>query len=459
MERKQVVYTIFISSVAAIGGFLFGYDSAVINGTVRAITEVFQSSDVASGFSVASMLLGCALGALGAGNIADKIGRKPVMLIAATLFLVSAMGSGMAQTVSAFVVFRLLGGLAVGAASVIAPAYIAEIAPEKIRGRLASLQQLAIVVGIFSAFIVNYLIAKSAGSASLPWLGGFSAWQWMFWSEAIPATLFFLLVLIIPESPRYLVADGREDQARAILSKIMNSNEVDGSVRAIHDSFRHEQKPRFTDIIEKGRVLPIVWVGIGLSIFQQFVGINVVFYYGTLLWESAGFGEAQALLINVLSGTINILSTLVAIALIDKAGRKPLLIAGSIGMTLTLGSLAVIFGMAATNGGDLILTRGQAIGALTAAHIYIFSFGVSWGPVVWVLLGEMFKNRIRGAALSTAASAQWIANFLITMSFPIILGSFGLMGAYGLYTVCALCSILFVVKFVHETKGKKLEEM
>jgi SP family sugar:H+ symporter-like MFS transporter len=347
----------------------------------------------------------------------------------------------------------------VGAASVIAPTYIAEVAPEKYRGRLASLQQLAIVVGIFSAFIVNYFIARSAGGASAVWISGFAAWQWMFWVEALPASLFFICVLIIPESPRYLVAAGKKDSARAVLHKISPASAVDTALQAIRESFTRERKPRFTDIFEKGRVLPIVWIGIGLSIFQQFVGINVVFYYGAVLWEAAGFAEAQALLINVVSGSINILSTLVAISLIDKAGRKPLLIAGSIGMTLTLGTLALVFVFAESGGTALALTQTQAITALVAAHIYIFSFGVSWGPVVWVLLGEMFKNTIRGAAVSTAASAQWIANFLITMSFPVILGTLGLAGAYSLYTVFSFLSLLFVMKFVRETKGRRLEDM
>lgn len=459
MEFKQYLYVFFISSVAAVGGFLFGYDSAVINGTVGAITDVFQTSDVALGFSVASMLLGCAVGALMAGNIADYSGRKPVMLTAAFLFLISALGSGLAQSVPFFVVFRLLGGLAVGAASVIAPTYIAEVAPEKFRGRLASLQQLAIVIGIFSAFIVNYFIARSAGGASAVWISGFAAWQWMFWVEALPASLFFICVLVIPESPRYLVAAGKKDKARAVLQKISPASAVDTALQAIRESFTRERKPRFTDIFEKGRVLPIVWIGIGLSIFQQFVGINVVFYYGAVLWEAAGFAEAQALLINVVSGSINILSTLVAISLIDKAGRKPLLIAGSIGMTLTLGTLALVFVFAESGDTGLALTQTQAVTALVSAHIYIFSFGVSWGPVVWVLLGEMFKNTIRGAAVSTAASAQWIANFLITMSFPVILGTLGLGGAYGLYTAFSFLSFLFVIKFVKETKGRRLEDM
>lgn len=460
MRTYSLAYIVFISCVAAIGGFLFGFDSAVINGTVSAITEAFGSTSVGTGFSVASMLLGCAVGAIYAGNIADRMGRRPVMIIASLLFFVSAVGSGGATSASVFIVFRVLGGLAVGAASVIAPAYISEISPEQIRGRLASLQQLAIVVGIFMAFVSNYIIASIAGGASAPFLFGFGAWKWMFWAEGLPAIAYFVLALIIPESPRYLVANRDEEAARKVLYKVWGREGIDNKIREIRETVNTERKPSFTDIFSGGKILPIVMVGIFLSVFQQFVGINVVFYYGAVLWEASGFSESASLFINVLSGTINILSTLVAICLIDKIGRKALLLGGSIGMMLTLGTMTIVFTFAEVAAtGQLHLTRSGAITALLSAHFYIFFFGVSWGPCVWVMLGEMFNNKIRGAAISTAASAQWIANFLITITFPIILAGMGLFGAYGLYTLCAFLSIIFVLKFVKETKGKTLEEM
>ena len=235
--------------------------------------------------------------------------------------------------------------------------------------------------------------------------------------------------------------------------------EIDSTLKEISESLQREHKPRITDIFLNGKILPIVWIGISLSLFQQFVGINVVFYYGSVLWQTAGFTESNALLINVLSGTINIVSTLVAIALIDKVGRKPLLLGGSIGMTLTLGVLTILFTLTQSSGGEISMSPFQATLALVAAHLYIFCFGVSWGPTVWVLLGEMFNNKIRGAAISTAASAQWVANFIVTMTFPMLLAGFGLFAAYGLYTFFAILSIFFVLSFVKETKGKRLEEM
>ncbi len=454
-------YVLFISSVAAIGGFLFGYDSAVINGTIGSIKVAFGSGSIGSGFSVASMLLGCAFGALNAGSWADKIGRRPIMKMAAIAFLISAWGSGAATTANFFIIFRLLGGLAVGAASVVAPLYISEIAPVKIRGRLASLQQMAIVVGIFVAFITNFLIAKSAGGAGNTFWLGFAAWKWMFWAEGIPALAYLIFSFIIPESPRYLISSGKPQESKLVLLKVwINEKFVNREIELISSTVNANHKHKFSDIFPKGKLLPIVWIGLILSVFQQFVGINVVFYYGAVLWESAGFSESDALLINIISGIVNVVSTIVAISLIDKIGRKPLLLFGSVGMAITLVSLAIIFSMAGVDAqGNLELTSNAGTLALIAANLYVFCFGVSWGPVVWVLLGEMFNNKIRGHAIAIAAGAQWVANFTITISFPVILEKIGLFGAYGIYAFFAIISIFFVMKFVNETKGKTLEEM
>jgi MFS transporter, SP family, sugar:H+ symporter len=453
---------ILISCVAAIGGFLFGFDSGVINGTVEALQKAFNSSDVGSGFNVASMLLGCAGGALAAGTLADKLGRRTVMLITAILFTASAWGSGIAHSSGEFIFYRLLGGFAVGAASILCPAYISEVAPAALRGRLASLQQLAIVLGLFMAFLSNYLIAEGAGGAAAPFWFGFQAWQWMFWAELVPSVIFLAALVFIPESPRYLVAAGKESAAAAVLTRLGHPGDADTKVAEIRQTLRAGHKPRMSDLYDKaaGRIHPILWVGIGLAAFQQLVGINVVFYYGAVLWQAAGFSEGDALLINVISGAVNIGSTLVAIALVDKIGRKPLLLFGSVGMALTLGVLAVIFATAGLDAaGRLQLGDREGTIALIAANAYIFCFGVSWGPVMWVMLGEMFSNQFRGAALSISGFVQWMANFAITMTFPVLLRTFGLGGAYGLYALFAAISIAFVLVLVRETKGKSLEEM
>ncbi|WP_165725424.1 sugar porter family MFS transporter [Pseudoalteromonas sp. SA25] len=460
-ENTSLFYVIFISAVAAIGGFLFGFDSGVINGTVSALGNAFNSSSVATGFNVASVLLGCALGALAAGPLADKFGRRAIMIITAIIFAISAFGSGISESSAEFIFYRLFGGLGIGAASVLAPAYIAEVAPPALRGRLATLQQLAIVLGLFAAFLSNYLIADAAGSAQNILMLDIAAWRWMFWAELVPAVLFLVGVLFIPESPRYLVAQGKVDDAKTVFSKISNDN-IDAQISDVKRSLHSDTKPSIRDLFinNSKKVHPIVWVGVALSVFQQFVGINVVFYYGSELWQAAGFDESQSLFINVLAGTTNIVSTFVAIALVDKVGRKPLLLVGSIGMFISLSALTYIFGSAGLDdAGKLALSDNMGTFALIMANLFVVFFGLSWGPVVWVLLGEMFNNRIRGAALAVAASAQWIANFAITMTFPIMLANIGLAGAYGFYALSALISIFFVVKYIKETRGKTLESM
>ena len=460
-HRSSVWYVFFISAVAAIGGFLFGFDSGVINGTVTALSKAFHSDSVATGFNVASVLLGCALGALLAGPAADKFGRKPVMLLTALVFAISAWGSGDATSATAFIWYRLIGGLGIGAASVLAPAYISEVAPAAIRGRLATLQQLAIVLGLFAAFVSNYLIVLDAGSAEAAYWFGFSAWRWMFWVELLPALLFLTGVFFIPESPRFLVAKGNIQRASVVFGRI-SAEPVTEQIQQVQLSLGGDKKPGIRDLLIPGKkaIHPVVWVGIALSVFQQFVGINVVFYYGADLWQAAGFDESQSLFINVLAGTTNILSTFIAIALIDKVGRKPLLLVGSVGMFVSLAILTFVFASSGLDAsGKLMLTDHMGVVALVTANLFVVFFGLSWGPVVWVLLGEIFNNRIRGAALAVAACAQWIANFVITMTFPILLGSVGLAGAYGFYTVSAFISIFFVLRFIGETRGKRLEDM
>ena len=459
--KENRFYVIAISAVAALGGFLFGFDSGVINGTVDALNRAFHTSNLGSGFNVASILLGCAVGAFIAGVLSDKWGRRAVLIVAAILFVWGSWGSGIARSSMEFIAYRVMGGLAVGGASIICPAYISEIAPAQIRGRLASLQQLAIVLGLFLAFLSNYLLAGAAGAAGASFWFGFKAWQWMFWIEIIPSLVFLFGLVLIPESPRFLVAARRTDAARKVLTRL-GEPQVDDKVRDIQDSLDRGYKPRMSDLYDRAahRIHPVLWIGIGLAAFQQLVGINVVFYYGELLWRAAGFSESNALLQNVISGTVNVGSTFVAIALIDKVGRKPLLIFGSIGMAVILAVLACLFASSPLDPqGKLAMTSSAGLAALIAANAYIFCFGVSWGPVMWVMLGEMFPNQFRGAALSVSGFIQWISNFAITMTFPILLGSFGLGGAYSLYAAFAAISIWFVVKLVRETKGKTLEDM
>ena len=447
-----------IASVAALGGLLFGYDSAVINGAVASIQVHFGISNAALGFAVASALLGAAAGAMTAGRLADRIGRIAVMKIAAVLFFISAIGAGLATSVWMIVLFRVIGGVGVGVASVIAPAYIAETSPPHIRGRLGSLQQLAIVTGIFTSLAIDYLLAHLAGGAGKELWLGLEAWRWMFLAMALPAVVYGVLAFTIPESPRYLVATHRIPEARKVLTLLLGEKNLEITLDRIQATLVGETRPSWRDLRRPGGgIYGIVWVGLGLSIFQQFVGINVIFYYSNVLWEAVGFDESQSFLITVITSIVNIATTLVAIALIDRIGRKPLLLIGSAGMAVTLTTMAVIFGTAEQVNGSPHLGGVTGPIALVAANLFVVAFGMSWGPVVWVLLGEMFPNRLRAAALGLAAAGQCTANWLITVTFPGLRDVLGV--AYGFYALCAVLSLVFVWAKVQETQGRHLEDM
>ncbi|GAA2087876.1 MULTISPECIES: sugar porter family MFS transporter [Brevibacterium] len=449
-----------LAVVAALGGFLFGFDTSVINGAVDAMQGAWDTSSLLTGFMVSSALLGCMAGAAMAGGISAKMGRVKVMLMASVLFAVSALGSGLAFGPADMIIWRVVGGLGVGAASVIAPAYIAEISPASVRGRLGSLQQLAIVTGIFAALLSDAALAAAAGGAAEQLWLGLPTWRWMFMAEVVPAVIYGILALTIPESPRYLVQQGREDEANRVLSEIFIEG-VALRIQEIRKTVDTQRKPRLSDVLNPKRtnLLPIVWIGIVLSVFQQFVGINVIFYYSTTLWKSVGFDESDALTISVITSVTNIVVTLLAIALIDRIGRRLLLMIGSTGMTVALGVMTLAFSLGINPAAEAVeLLPGWDTAALIAANAFVVFFGMSWGPGVWVLLGEIFNNQIRAFALGIAAAAQWLANFVISTSFP-SMADVGLWFAYGFYTVAALASLLFVLKFVRETAGRELEDM
>ncbi len=452
-------FVTLIAGAAALGGFLFGFDTAVINGAVRALEHRFEATSLQIGLSVSVALVGSAIGAFFAGPLADALGRVRIMIIASVLFTASALGSGLPIGLADFVLWRFVGGVGVGAASVIAPAYIAEVAPAEMRGRLGSLQQLAIVLGIFVALLNNFGIVALAGSAEAPFWLGRDAWAWMFWAEIPVALLYGCCALFIPESPRFLVARGRDTEAVAVLRRILG-NQAEAKVAEIRETVQAERSPRFSDLRGGFGLLPVVWIGMGLSVLQQFVGINVIFYYGSALWQVVGFSESDALILAVISGVTNIVTTLLAIACVDRFGRKPLLLVGSVGMLLTLSTMAWVFGTAPLDADGFPQLSGSAgVIALIAANLYVFCFGFSWGPVVWVLLGEIFNNRIRAAALAVSAAVQWIANFMVSTTFPPMVFNLGVGTAYATYALFAALSFIFVLVFIEETKGKELEEM
>lgn len=450
--------------VAAFGGFLFGFDIAVINGAVQPLQAEFELGEFSLGFVVASGLLGAMLGAWAGGPIVDRIGRVRSMQIAATLFFLSAVLSGLAFTSVDFVLWRILGGIGVGMASVLAPAYIAEVAPTRMRGRLGSMWQMAIVLGIFFSAVSNAFLANLAGGAGEEFWLGLDTWRWMLIAEAVPALIYGLLALSIPESPRYLVGRGQDEKARRVLSEvvgIIGAAELDEKISDIRKTINFEARQRLKDLFVSGKLMPIVWVGIGLAVFQQFVGINVIFFYSDTLWQSVGIPEEQSLLIQIISTSVNVLFTVVGIVIVDRVGRRIPLAIGSAGMTVSLGVLVLAFSQAQVEDaadGAVMLPEPWNLIALIAANVFVAFFAATWGPFMWLLLGEMFPNRIRAVALGVTAAFNWLANFLISLLFP-NMAELSLVFAYGFYAVAALLSLIFVLKWVPETKGRELEDM
>lgn len=460
-----IIRVLGVSIAAAVGGFLFGFDSSVVNGAVDAIQGEFKLSDLVTGFAVAVALLGCAVGAWFAGRLADVWGRKKVMLLGSALFIASSIGAAMTQTVWDLMLWRILGGLGIGIASVIAPAYIAEIAPAKFRGALGSMQQLAITLGIFAALLSDALLADSAGSASNTLWAGMEAWRWMFLVGVIPAVVYGVLSLTIPESPRYLVGRGRDAEAAQILAHVTGEADPEDRVAQIRATVHHEQNTSIRDLRGPSFGLhPLIWVGIWLAVFQQFVGINAIFYYSTTLWQSVGFSESASFVTSVITAVINVAMTFVAIGFVDRIGRRVLLLVGSVGMFVGLLLAAIAF----TQVYDSVDSDGETVSmlptswgvlALIGANLFVVAFAASWGPVMWVMLGEMFPNRFRAVALGLCTAVNWVSNFIISLLFPTAMNAVGPAFVYAFFAVCAAISYFYVKARVPETKGMELEDM
>ncbi|MEP9393390.1 sugar porter family MFS transporter [Gordonia sp. VNQ95] len=464
IAEQHTAKVIGVSIAAAVGGFLFGFDSSVINGAVSSIQDTFELSFLVNGFAVAIALLGCAVGAWFAGRLADVWGRKRVMLLGSILFVISAIGTAYTQTLWDLLLWRVLGGLGIGIASVIAPAYIAEIAPARYRGALASMQQLAITLGIFAALLSDTLLQNTAGGPEQELWWGLEAWRWMFLVGVVPAVIYGLLALSIPESPRYLVGRNRDEEAARILQEVTGEPNPLDRVKEIRLTVKREKASSLSDIRGPSFGLhPLVWVGIWLAIFQQFVGINAIFYYSTTLWESVGFSTDDAFTTSVITSAINVGMTFVAILFVDRIGRRVLLLWGSVGMFIGLVMACVAFTQATTMvvDGEPKTSLADPWGtiALIGANLFVIAFAATWGPVMWVMLGEMFPNRIRGVALGVCTAFNWIANFIISMLFPQMSKVVGLGWIYGFFAFCAAASYFFVKFKVSETKGMELEDM
>ena len=455
---------IYISVIAALGGFLFGFDTAVISGAVDSIKSVEYGFGLTSGelgFAVASVLFGSALGAWYAGVAAMKFGRVRVMLTAAFLFSVSALGSALAGSLWSFVVWRFIGGLGVGIAAVIAPAYIAEVAPAHLRGRLGSLQQLAIAIGLFISFVSNYALSNIAGSPNNELWGGLLAWRWMLLVELFPAVLYGIMALKLPESPRYLVTLGKDKEAADVLTKYVGESKPLEKVKEIRSSLDN-----LDDVVSVKNVLssktlflPVVWVGIVIAFISQFTGINIILYYASSLWSAVGFSQSLSFAVPIGTTTIGVIMTVVGMFTIDRVGRRKLLLTGSVGMAIFLWITGFIFLNAEQTENGLLLAQNLAWMALISAHLFYIFFCFTWGPAVWVVLGELFPNRICTTGLGIATCANWIGNIIVTWTFSPMLESFGLAPTYMFYGVCCAMSFFVVKKFLPETANRELEDM
>ena len=450
---QNKLYVTGLTLVATLGGLLFGYDTAVISGAEKSIQAFLIDSQGLSAFihgaTTSSALIGCIIGGAISGVLSSRFGRKRSLMLAAFLFFISALGSGYPETLfftqgepsmgllMVFNVYRVIGGIGVGLASAISPVYIGEIAPANIRGRLVSINQFAIIFGMLVVYFVNWGIANGQ---SIEWINAIG-WRYMFLSEAIPAALFGILLFFVPETPRYLSLTNRHDEALKVLTKINGAEVAKGILADIRNTVEHHSGKLWS----YGKL--VIIIGILLSVFQQFVGINVALYYAPRIFESMGAAKDASMMQTVVMGLVNVVFTLIAIATVDKLGRKPLLIIGSIGMAVGM------FAISALSFFNII-----GIATLVFIIIYTASFMMSWGPICWVLISEIFPNKIRGRAVAIAVAAQWTANYFISSTYPAMMEFSGGV-TYGFYGLMAVLSALFVWKMVPETKGKTLEEM
>ncbi len=435
--KNARAYVIFVTVVAAIGGLLFGFDTAIVAGATRYLKDQFALTSFQEGWAVSVVLIGCMFGAGLAGAISDRIGRRRFMLVSAVLFFVSAVGCALPRNITQFVIFRFVGGLGIGSASILAPLYIAEISPARIRGALVSVNQLAIVTGILLAYFVNWAFAGI----------GPSNWRWMYGAGTVPAVAFFALLFGVPESPRWLVKRGRETEAERILARVDDPVTAAAEIRSIKEALRLE-RGSFGELFRPGFRRPLIIASV-LAVFQQITGINAVLYYAPRIFEGAGFERVSAIGQSTIVGLVNLLFTVVAILLVDKVGRKPLLLIAAAGMGVSQVLLAVAL-QARSLPGSVILA---------VILLYIAFFAMAMGPIVWVIMSEIFPTRLRGSAMAAATVVLWAADFAVTLTFPVISDRLNESTAFSIYGAMCVIDFVFILLVLPETKGKTLEEI
>ncbi|RED50326.1 sugar porter family MFS transporter [Seonamhaeicola aphaedonensis] len=454
--KFNFTYLLFLALVSAMGGFLFGYDWVVIGGA-KPFYELFfniSSEPTLQGWAMSSALIGCIFGAVVSGFVADKFGRKQPLILAAALFIISAFGTGYVNEFTPFIVYRLIGGLGIGLASTLSPMYIAEIAPAKYRGQFVAINQLTLVIGILAAQIANFFIAESIPKDFSPEMilnswNGQTGWRWMFWAELIPAVLFFILMFVVPKSPRFLVKIAQPEMAKSILLKIGGKAYAEEELSNIKLTLKESStsKINFSDF-KNPKIKPILVIGIVLAIFQQWCGINVIFNYAQEIFTAAGYSVGDMLFNIVITGSVNLIFTLVAMRTVDSWGRRKLMLFGSIG----LGIVYLILG-----GAFYFQFTGWPVLLMVITAIAIYS--MSLAPITWVVLSEIFPNKIRGVAMSIATFSLWVASFVLTFTFPILKDALEASGTFWVYSFICIVGFIFIRIKLPETKGKTLEEI
>lgn len=449
-------YLLFLALVSAMGGFLFGYDWVVIGGAKPFYELNFNISSLPTlqGWAMSSALIGCIFGAVISGVVADRFGRKIPLIFSAVLFTISAFGTGYVDHFTPFIIFRVIGGLGIGLASTLSPMYIAEIAPAKYRGQFVAINQLTIVIGILAAQIANYLIAESIPNTSTPEMilsswNGQMGWRWMFWAELIPATAFFGLMFLVPKSPRFLVKINKDKAAQSVLSKIGGETYANQALSSIKLTLKESgsKKIGFSEF-NNPRIKPIMIIGIVLAVFQQWSGINIIFNYAEEIFTAAGYSVGDMLFNIVITGSVNLIFTFVAMRTVDSWGRRKLMLFGSIGLAFVYAILGGAYYFEFTGWPVLLLV-------IIAIGIYAMSLA----PITWVVLSEIFPNRLRGVAMSVATFSLWVASFILTFTFPILNDALGASGTFWVYSLICVLGYLFIKNKLPETKGKTLEEI
>ena len=437
-------YVVLIASAAALGGLLFGYDTAVISGGIDFLAAYFGIGEAEKGWAASCALLGCIAGAMSGGPLGDRFGRKPMLILCAALFGLSGLASALAATLNQFVIARLVGGFAIGAVSVLSPLYIAEIAPVALRGRLVALYQLAIVVGISLVFFVNLVIQQQG---DLAWNQA-TGWRWMMGSLMVPSVLFLLTTLLIPESPRWLMRVGRRERAQSVLVRVAGAAEADRELQEIAATLAEPSAGALRELFARRYRRPLV-IGAVLAVIQQFCGINSIMYYGPSIFHRPGQTDIDAAFwFTAIVGLVNLLFTFVAIWLVDRAGRRPLLIVGSAVQVLALAACGLAFQQ-----------QWSGVALLAAVLVFIAAFAAAMGPVLWILISEIFPNRMRGLAMSVATLVLWSACFAVSETFPWLRSTIGPAWTFWVYALCSLLGLIFIIARVPETKGRSLEEI